>query len=191
MRQKRFRCDYPTVFSIDRDFEGFCSTDHCYTRQAKGPARGRTARGSSARFVGGLARWILFKVVTTDKQFDINVDKLPPEYGHGIGTATTPRIGFDFVLGGAAPGSSTWAMMLLGFSGLGYGVSSSERAAPAQLRSLAPTLPAWRPWRSLRGCSLSPPGWPSRTCPNAAYRQCRRCAWYPRAARGRRQPPWP
>jgi hypothetical protein len=28
--------------------------------------------------------------------------------------------GFDFALGGAVPEPSTWAMMLLGFAGLGY-----------------------------------------------------------------------
>jgi PEP-CTERM motif len=39
--------------------------------------------------------------------------------------------GFDFALGGAVPEPSTWAMMLIGFAGLGYAGyrRSSERAA--------------------------------------------------------------
>jgi hypothetical protein len=39
-------------------------------------------RGAEAlRLVGGLARWLLFEVVTTENKFDINVDKLLPKHG--------------------------------------------------------------------------------------------------------------
>ena len=38
------------------------------------------------------------------------------------------RFDFDFAVGGAAPEPSTWAMMALGFAGLGFvGLSSSTK----------------------------------------------------------------
>jgi hypothetical protein len=38
--------------------------------------------------------------------------------------------GIDFAVGGAVPEPSTWAMMLLGFAGLGYaGYRTSQKAA--------------------------------------------------------------
>jgi hypothetical protein len=39
--------------------------------------------------------------------------------------------GFDFALGGAVPEPSTWAMMLMGFAGLGYAGYRSTRRCPA------------------------------------------------------------
>jgi hypothetical protein len=47
----------------------------------KAPRRGRSARGQSVRLVGGSARQLLFKVATTENQFDINVDKMPLKHG--------------------------------------------------------------------------------------------------------------
>ena len=41
--------------------------------------------------------------------------------------------GFDFAVGGAVPEPSTWAMMLLGFAGLGY---AGYRRSPNAVRSV-------------------------------------------------------
>jgi hypothetical protein len=38
--------------------------------------------------------------------------------------------GFDLAVGGAVPETSTWAMMLIGFAGLGFAGYRSSRAAP-------------------------------------------------------------
>jgi PEP-CTERM motif len=43
--------------------------------------------------------------------------------------------GFDLAIGGAVPEPSTWAMMLLGFAGLGYaGYRSSQKTGAVSLR---------------------------------------------------------
>ena len=38
--------------------------------------------------------------------------------------------GFDFAVGGAVPEPSTWAMMLVGFAGLGYAGFKQTRKSP-------------------------------------------------------------
>ena len=47
----------------------------------KGPAPWEGSAGRKRAPCGRLCSLLLFKVVTTGNQFDINVDKLPPKYG--------------------------------------------------------------------------------------------------------------
>ena len=41
-------------------------------------------------------------------------------FGYTLVADGSGGFGFDFALGGAVPESSTWAMMLAGFAGLGF-----------------------------------------------------------------------
>ena len=41
-------------------------------------------------------------------------------FGYTLVADGSGGFGFDFAIGGAVPEPSTWAMMLLGFAGLGY-----------------------------------------------------------------------
>jgi hypothetical protein len=56
--------------------------------------------------------------------------------GYGVGVATSD-IALDYVSGGvtaSTPEPSTWAMMILGFAGLGFvGYRSSPRQRPSSL----------------------------------------------------------
>ena len=57
---------WPTIITSDR---------------GKGPAPWEGSAGRKRAPCGRLCSLLLFKVVTTGNQFDINVDKLPPKYG--------------------------------------------------------------------------------------------------------------
>jgi hypothetical protein len=78
----------------------------------KAPRRGRISAGRKAR-----ALWedppaeLLFKVVTTETQLDINVDKLLLK--HGASLASLPSAG-------RSPEPSAWATMLISFGGLAF-----------------------------------------------------------------------
>jgi hypothetical protein len=41
-------------------------------------------------------------------------------FGYNLVAEGSGGFGFDFAVGGAVPETSTWAMMLVGFAGLGY-----------------------------------------------------------------------
>jgi hypothetical protein len=41
-------------------------------------------------------------------------------FGYNLVADGSGGFGFDFAVGGAVPETSTWAMMLIGFAGLGY-----------------------------------------------------------------------
>jgi hypothetical protein len=63
--------------------------------------------------------------------------------------------GFDFALGGAVPEPSTWAMMLVGFAGLGFAGYRSTRRCAGGLR---PSVREFRPsvnYRPLPGPAAS------------------------------------
>ena len=47
-------------------------------------------------------------------------------FGYNIVANGTGGFGFDFAVGGAVPEASTWAMMLLGFAGLGFGIARRD-----------------------------------------------------------------
>ena len=64
-------------------------------------------------------------VINLGSNFGPNIDLTIVSYGSG-----------DFVLGGAVPEPSTWAMMLVGFAGLGFaGYRSTRRGAATGLRA--------------------------------------------------------
>jgi len=44
--------------------------------------------------------------------------------------------GFDFAVGGAVPESSTWAMMLVGFAGLGFAAYRARKGRDNQFVSI-------------------------------------------------------
>jgi hypothetical protein len=72
-----------------------------------------------------LESFISDTVINLGSDFGPNIDLTIVLYGSG-----------DFVLGGAIPEPSTWAMMLVGFAGLGFaGYRSSRRCAATGLRS--------------------------------------------------------
>jgi PEP-CTERM motif len=48
-------------------------------------------------------------------------------FGYTLVADGTGGFGFDFALGGAVPEPSTWAMMLLGFAGLGFAGRRARR----------------------------------------------------------------
>ena len=54
----------------------------------------------------------------------INLGSLGPDidltFAYNLVADGSGGFGFDFAVGGAVPEPSTWAMMLLGFAGLGY-----------------------------------------------------------------------
>lgn len=58
-----------------------------------------------------------------DQVIDLGSD-LGPEieltFGYNLVAEGTGGFGFDFAIGGAVPETSTWAMALVGFAGLGY-----------------------------------------------------------------------
>ena len=57
-------------------------------------------------------------------------------FGYTLVADGSGGFGFDFALGGAVPETSTWAMMLVGFAGLGFaGYRASRRTAAAGLRA--------------------------------------------------------
>jgi hypothetical protein len=56
-------------------------------------------------------------VIDLGSDFGPNIDLT---FGYTLVADGSGGFGFDFVLGGAVPESSTWAMMLLGFAGLSY-----------------------------------------------------------------------
>jgi hypothetical protein len=52
-------------------------------------------------------------------------------FGYTLVADGSGGFGFDFALGGAVPEPSTWAMMLVGFAGLGFAGSRSTRRQAA------------------------------------------------------------
>jgi hypothetical protein len=56
-------------------------------------------------------------VIDLGSDFGPNIDLT---FGYTLVADGSGGFGFDFALGGAVPESSTWAMMLVGFAGLGY-----------------------------------------------------------------------
>jgi hypothetical protein len=57
-------------------------------------------------------------------------------FGYNLVADGSGGYGFDLAVGGAVPEPSTWAMMLVGFAGLGYaGYRASRRTAAAGLRA--------------------------------------------------------
>jgi hypothetical protein len=60
-------------------------------------------------------------------------------FGYNLVADGSGGFGFDFAVGGAVPEPSTWAMMLVGFAGLGFaGYRRARRAMSAPAQS-APT----------------------------------------------------
>ena len=73
--------------------------------------------------------------VLADEFVDDGVINLGSSFGPNI-DLTIVSYGGEFILGGAAPEPSTWAMMLVGFAGLGFaGYGSTRRRAVAGLRA--------------------------------------------------------
>ena len=64
------------------------------------------------------------------------------------GSYNSGGFGFDFAIGGAVPEPSTWAMMLIGFAGLGFAGYRRARAGHA-------TLAAWPASRRHQGLARS------------------------------------
>ena len=60
-------------------------------------------------------------------------------FGYNLVADGSGGFGFDFAVGGAVPEPSTWAMMLLGFAGLGYAGYRRARRSHA-----APNWTAWQ-----------------------------------------------
>ena len=54
-------------------------------------------------------------------------------FGYNLVADGSGGFGFDFAVGGAVPETSTWAMMLIGFAGLGYAGYRRARAGHATL----------------------------------------------------------
>jgi hypothetical protein len=74
--------DYRPGSIVDCDPQRFRLFSHGLPVK-KAPRRGGSARGQSAGLWEDLLALMLFKVVTTEKQLDINVDKIPLERGAG------------------------------------------------------------------------------------------------------------
>jgi hypothetical protein len=75
--------DYRHAVSVDCESLRFRSFSHGLPVK-KAPRRGGSARGQSAGALWeDLLALMLFKVVTTKTQFDINVDKIPLKHGVG------------------------------------------------------------------------------------------------------------
>ena len=77
-------------------------------------------------------------ITAADRFFDDQVINLGSSYGPDVDLTFTYTLtadgpggyGLDFVVGGAVPEPSTWAMMLIGFAGLGFaGYRASHRNA--------------------------------------------------------------
>jgi hypothetical protein len=70
-----------------------------------------------------------------DNVIDLGADVGPDVdlvFGYTLVADGAGGFGFDFALGGAVPEPSTWAMMLIGFAGLGFaGARSTRRDARA------------------------------------------------------------
>ena len=72
-------------------------------------------------------------VIDLGADFGPNIDLT---FGYTLITDGPGGFGFDLAIGGAVPEPSTWAMMLLGFAGLGFaGHRSTRRAAAIGLRA--------------------------------------------------------
>jgi hypothetical protein len=56
-------------------------------------------------------------VIDLGSDFGPNIDLT---FGYTLVADGSGGFGFDFAVGGAVPEHSTWAMMLIGFAGLGY-----------------------------------------------------------------------
>jgi len=82
-------------------------------------------------------------IAAADSFFDDQVINLGSSYGPGVDLTFTYALtadgpggyGVDFVVGGAVPEPSTWAMMLIGFAGLGF--AAYRRREPNHLQRAA------------------------------------------------------
>jgi PEP-CTERM motif len=63
-------------------------------------------------------------VIDFGSDFGPNIDLT---FGYTLVADGSGGFGFDFAIGGAVPEPSTWAMMLVGFAGLGFGGYSASR----------------------------------------------------------------
>ena len=71
-------------------------------------------------------------VIDLDSSLGPDIDLI---FGYTLITDGSGGFGFDLAVGGAVPETPTWAMMLLGFAGLGYaGYRSNRRTAVVGLR---------------------------------------------------------
>ena len=99
-------------------------------------------------------------VIDLGSDFGPNIDLT---FGYTLVADGSGGFGFDFAVGGAVPQPSTWAMMLIGFAGLGFaGYRSTRTRAAARpsgvgIRSLhaasvdseaPPPLPRWPAWEA-------------------------------------------
>ena len=74
-------------------------------------------------------------------------------FGYTLVADGTGGFGFDLAVGGAVPEPSTWAMMLVGFAGLGYaGYRRARQLPPIQSGHQA----MYDVWRSLEGPVVNP-----------------------------------
>ena len=72
-------------------------------------------------------------VIDLGSDFGPNIDLT---FGYTLVADGSGGFGFDFAIGGAVPEPSTWAMMLLGFAGLGFAGHRSTRQGETQKRQL-------------------------------------------------------
>ena len=63
-------------------------------------------------------------VIDLGSDFGPNIDLT---FGYTLVADGSGGFGFDFAVGGAVPQTSTWAMMLIGFAGLGFTGYRSRR----------------------------------------------------------------
>ena len=86
-------------------------------------------------------------LAAADSFFDDQVINLGSSYGPGVDLTFTYTLtadgpggyGLDFVVGGAVPEPSTWAMTLVGFAGLGFAGYRSARKAKCKGSRLSPS----------------------------------------------------
>ena len=86
-------------------------------------------------------------IAAADSFFDDQVINLGSSYGPGVDLTFTYTLtadgpggyGLDFVVGGAVPEPSTWAMMLVGFAGLGFAGHRSARKRNARGSRFSPS----------------------------------------------------
>jgi hypothetical protein len=136
---RRFRSDYRPVSASIATLSGSVRSTMIHLMSEKAPRRGRISAGRKAR-----ALWedppaeLLFRVVTTETQLDINVDKLLLK--HGASLASLPSAG-------RSPEPSAWATMLIGLGGLAFAghrrVLEPRAAVSLVSRGVISTRPHW------------------------------------------------